>query len=84
MVSSSLVSAEGQPGSLRGGHPGVEVAAHRAHALLVRGRREPKAAVRTDGLEQALAVLPGAEQVGRDADPFAQGTDAQIWLVHHP
>ena len=58
------------------------MATHRADALLVGGRVEPKTAVRAEGLEQAVALLPRAEQLRRDADPFAQRADAQIWGVH--
>ena len=73
---------EGQTRRLRGGHPCAEMATHRADALLVGGRVEPKAALRAEGLEQAVALFPRAEQLRRDADPFAQRTDAQIRPFH--
>ena len=69
---------EGQTRRLGGGHPCAEMATHRADAQLVGGRVEPKSALRAEGLEQAVALLPRAEQLRRDADPFAQRTDAQI------
>ena len=67
---------------MRGGHAGIEMATHRADALLVGGRVEPKAAIRAEGLEQAIAVLPRAELLGRHTDPLPQGTDALVRLVH--
>lgn len=67
-----------QPGRLGGRYARVQISAHRAHALLVGLRVEPEAAARAQRLEQPVALLPGAQQLGRDADSTAQRPDAEV------
>ena len=58
--------------------PGLQVSLHRAHALLVGQRVQTETAVRAHRLEQPVALLPGAKQLGRHADPSAQRADAEV------
>ena len=79
-VSPSSVSARASRAAARP-DTRFEMATHRADALLVGGRVEPKAAIRSEA-GAGYAVLPRAEQLGRHTDLLPQSTDAQVRLVH--
>jgi hypothetical protein len=67
---------ERQPCSLRSGHPCFQMAAHRSNTLFVRGRIEPETAGRADRLKESIALFPGAQELGRDADQPAQRSNS--------